>query len=755
MASTFAFQKDVPKLPIPSLKDTCNSYLLYLKPLQGQQEHEATKQAVADFVNGPVGPTLNDNLVQYDKTQESYIEKFWYESYLNYDSPVVLNLNPFFLLEDDPRPLYNTSQVKRAASLTISSLNFIRSLRREELAPDMVRGKIPMCMYQYTKLFGAARIPTARANEGCHITIDEQSRHVVVMAKSQMYWFDVLDHNNDLIMTENDLVLNYRSIVEDAARTPIDQVAQRALGVLTTETRSVWAKLRGSLRESEANRVILDKIDRALFVVCLDDVELTELDEISTNMLCGLSVLEKGVQVGTCTNRWYDKLQLIVTKNAKVGVNFEHTAVDGHTVLRFVGDIYTDSILTFARQINGNSPSLWKTESPDPATRTPESFGENVITIPRKLEWQLGSQSAGEISLALRFGETRLSDLIQQNEFQVLEFKNYGSNTIKKRFACSPDAFIQMAYQATYYALYGKVECTYEPAMTKLFHHGRTEAIRTVSEESNLFVRKFFSGNVSNKDKTTLLQAAAAKHSKTTSACAKGLGADRHLYALYCIWKKYYDPLASPSGEREELDLGIKESETPMSGSSTATIYDSADLLSRMPLIFADKGWERLNNTIISTSNCGNPALKNFGFGPVSANGFGIAYILKDESLTVCVSSKHRQTARFVDTLYNYLMEIENVFAQVASEAAVPTAVPKDVREGLATPGVQSQTYLNLLLGGYGYFDVGDDFIKSRGTSPDRAASLFQGRPMDSALMGHEKLNLVDELDRRLRLVQQ
>ncbi|CAN0431798.1 unnamed protein product, partial [Ectocarpus sp. 8 AP-2014] len=39
--------------------------------------------------------------------------------------------------------------------------------------------------------------------------------------------------------------------------------------------------------------------------------------------------------VGTCTNRWYDKLQLIVFENGAAGVNFEHTWVDGHTVLRF------------------------------------------------------------------------------------------------------------------------------------------------------------------------------------------------------------------------------------------------------------------------------------------------------------------------------------------------------------------------------------------------------------------------------------
>ena len=57
---------------------------------------------------------------------------------------VVLNLNPFFLLEDDPTPARN-DQVTRAASLTISALSFVRALRREELPPDNFRGK-PLCM---------------------------------------------------------------------------------------------------------------------------------------------------------------------------------------------------------------------------------------------------------------------------------------------------------------------------------------------------------------------------------------------------------------------------------------------------------------------------------------------------------------------------------------------------------------------------------------------------------------------------------
>ena len=58
---------------------------------------------------------------------------------------------------------------------------------------------------------------------------------------------------------------------------------------------------------------------------------------------------------------------------------------------------------------------------PDPAKRDPLSFG-NVSTTPRKLEWDM----APELSIALRFAESHLADLLQQHEFQVLDFAGYG-----------------------------------------------------------------------------------------------------------------------------------------------------------------------------------------------------------------------------------------------------------------------------------------------------------------------------------------
>ncbi|ODV82893.1 hypothetical protein CANARDRAFT_187302, partial [[Candida] arabinofermentans NRRL YB-2248] len=50
-------------------------------------------------------------------------------------------------------------------------------------------------------------------------------------------------------------------------------------------------------------------------------------------------------------------------------------------------------------------------------------------------------------------------------------------------------------------------------------------------------------------------------------------------------------------------------------------------------------------------ANCGNPALNLFGVTPAIPFGFGIGYIIKDDSLAIVASSQWRQTNRFLDTL--------------------------------------------------------------------------------------------------------
>ncbi|MCJ1407877.1 hypothetical protein MMC19_001948 [Ptychographa xylographoides] len=703
---TYAGQDSLPRLPIPDLESSCEKYLESLKPLQTPREHKDTINAVHEFLKRD-GPILQERLKKYATGKSSYIEQFCasllprtysvsgatlttksgvgYDSYLNFDNPVVLNLNPFFLLEDDPTPARN-NQVTRAASLVISALSFVRAVRKEELPPDTIKGN-PLCMYQYSRLFGTARVPT---ENGCQIGQDDGAKHLVVLGRGQFYWFDVLDDNSDLIMTEKDMAVNLQVIVDDAQQTPIQDAAKGALGVLSTENRKIWAGLREVLtRDDDSNNAeCLSTVDSAIFILCLDYTEPQTPAELCGNMLCGSSEVVKGVQIGTCTNRWYDKLQIIVCKNGSAGINFEHTGVDGHTVLRMASDVYTDTILRFAKSINGHSPTLWSSTSPDPSKRDPRSFGD-VSTTPHKLEWDM----VPELSTALRFAETRLADLIQQNEFQTLDFEAYGKNFITS-MGFSPDAFVQMAFQAAYYGLYGRVECTYEPAMTKMFLHGRTEAIRSVTAESVNFVQTFWAENPPAA-KVNALTAATKKHTNNTRECSKAQGQDRHLYALYSVWQRALDEDGaeaassngfSSNGYSSPVDAGSIPGSPVGSPKRDSILSENPSVNGlpscrpmpqppqQMPSIFADSGWDKINNTILSTSNCGNPSLRQFGFGPTSGDGFGIGYIIKDDSISICASSKHRQTKRFVDAIEAYFLEIRRLLRMTQSKATSPKA---------------------------------------------------------------------------------
>lgn len=120
--------------------------------------------------------------------------------------------------------------------------------------------------------------------------------------------------------------------------------------------------------------------------------------------------------------------------------------------------------MLLARSINPSAPTLfhaplsphaksYKPPRGTPSQSATQSSPPNYVidTVPKKLEWSLYP----ELRAAIRFAETHLSDLICQNDCQALEFKGYGKDFITTH-GFSPDAFVQMAFQAAYYGLYGE-----------------------------------------------------------------------------------------------------------------------------------------------------------------------------------------------------------------------------------------------------------------------------------------------------------
>jgi hypothetical protein len=61
-----------------------------------------------------------------------------------------------------------------------------------------------------------------------------------------------------------------------------------------------------------------------------------------------------------------------------------------------------------------------------------------------------------------------------------------------KQARVSPDGFLQMSFQLAYARVYGgRTVSTYESASTAAFKHGRTECIRSASNDSAAFTKVF------------------------------------------------------------------------------------------------------------------------------------------------------------------------------------------------------------------------------------------------------------------------
>lgn len=103
---------------------------------------------------------------------------------------------------------------------------------------------------------------------------------------------------------------------------------------------------------------------------------------------------------------------------------------------------------------------------------------------PKKLQWSLKPDILNEIQLA----RNTIDKLIESLDLHILRFDNYGKEFVKSQ-NMSPDAFIQLALQLTYYKEYKKLVSTYESASIRRFRFGRVDNIRACSSEALDWVR--------------------------------------------------------------------------------------------------------------------------------------------------------------------------------------------------------------------------------------------------------------------------
>lgn len=241
---TFGAQSNLPRLPIPSLEETLHKLPKVLAALQTPNQQVETAEIIKEFATGD-GPQLQKLLEEYEKegianeTIGSYVEEFWNESYLSPDASVVLNLNPFFILEEGPDRKTASDPIRRAASLAFASIKFASRLKNETLEPDVFRGKA-LDMDQFQALFGCCRLPSDEKDE---VAAHPDSSHVAVLIRSQLYFFQALWPDGTVAVDESDIVNILDAIRSDSLETSLCSAGERALGVLTSLPRGEWGEI--------------------------------------------------------------------------------------------------------------------------------------------------------------------------------------------------------------------------------------------------------------------------------------------------------------------------------------------------------------------------------------------------------------------------------------------------------------------------------------------------------------------------------
>ncbi|KAF1330183.1 Choline/carnitine o-acyltransferase, partial [Globisporangium splendens] len=280
---------------------------------------------------------------------------------------------------------------------------------------------------------------------------------------------------------------------------------------------------------------------------------------------------------GKGSGRWFDKVQILVQADGHLTVNFEHSFSDGTSWNRWLHEVWHD--------MRGTSSGF------SPLKELPEFVDSSK---PAKLNWKLSNNLVEDVKKA----ESNFAKFAGNLNTEFLEYTNFAKNECKK-WKLSPDGVAQMALQLAFVRAHGKVAATYESCSTRGFLHGRTETIRSLTPAAAAFANAVVGGQASAETQRELFVTAVNRHVEMAKMAQKGLGVDRHLTALASI--------ASDNGIESAL---LK---SPVRAAST--------------------------NFQISSSNVTTPFLQYFNFGAVVPDGYGVGYLLHNDTINVSMTN--------------------------------------------------------------------------------------------------------------------
>ncbi|XP_043605399.1 carnitine O-palmitoyltransferase 1, liver isoform isoform X1 [Bombus pyrosoma] len=622
----YSFQGSLPRLPLPLVENTMKRYLRSVRPLLDDKNYSRMETLANEFQRG-IGVKLQRYLILKSWWATNYVSDWWEEYvYLRGRSPIMVNSNFYGI---DAILMYPTHvQVARAASVIYSCLQYRRLIERQELEPILIQGLVPLCSWQYERLFNTTRVPGLETDKIVHY---QDSKHIVVYHKGK--YFKVLIYHKSRILQACEIEIQMQQILDDKSE---PSEGEEKLAALTAGERTAWAIAREEFFSKGVNKASLDLIEKAAFVVALDDVPYVydpedpdKLDQYGRILLHG-----KGY------DRWFDKsFTLCIGNNGRTGFNAEHSWADA-AVMSHMWEYVVSQEITNREADAPIMGSLWEYVIANDVEMGYKEDGYNkgvpefTPPPPVRLQWDLNPKCIAAIEESNQVAQNLLNDV----ELRIYVHDAYGKGFMKVN-SMSPDAYIQMALQLAYFRDSGKFNLTYEASMTRLFREGRTETVRPCTIESTNWVKAMESKNTTVETRYDLLMAAAKQHQKGYQDAMCGKGIDRHLFCLYVV-SKYLEVDSPFLKEVLSEPWKLSTSQTPHGQTSLINLKKHPNCISA-----------------------------GGGFGPVADDGYGVSYIIAGENLIFFHISCKRNSpetnaARFAKQIERALADMKNLFLE-------------------------------------------------------------------------------------------
>uniref|UniRef100_H2YB05 Uncharacterized protein n=1 Tax=Ciona savignyi TaxID=51511 RepID=H2YB05_CIOSA len=572
----YSYQASLPRMPVPPLKSTIERYLTSVRPLLDDKDYDAMKSLSEEFLS-TIASKLQRYLVLKSWWATNYVSDWWEQYvYLAGRGPIMVNSNYYGmdLLYHVPTNI----QTSRAANVVHALFAFRSTLDKEMIKPIKVNGVVPLCSSQYERVFNTCRTPGVESDKICHWM---DCRHAVY---HQGRWFKMTCYKNGILLEPSELEIQLESIINNTSE---PSEGEKHLAALTAGERVPWAKARNTYFADGINKKSLHAIEKISV-----RAHIGRPGTNKTPSSPGLSSYGRALLHGKCHNRWFDKsFNCVVFKNGRFGINAEHSWADA-PIMSYLAE----QVLGYEYQSLGYGPDG-------------KVKGRPMVQpiLPTDLQWQISPECQEVIESSLLVAQNLADDV----HLRVSAFKHFGKGLVKT-FKMSPDAFIQAALQIAHLRDKGHFSLTYEASMTRLFREGRTETVRSCTNEMCAFARSMNDENATKEERYALLKKAVDRHIDAYKEAMTGQGIDRHLFCLYVVSK--YLKLESPFLAKVlRLPWRLSTSQTPH---QQAMNID----LNKHPNFLSGGG----------------------GFGPVADDGYGVSYIICHEDLIMFhVSSKH------------------------------------------------------------------------------------------------------------------